>query len=121
MNTQIIVAGLRARHARTAVGMLAVALEVVLILLLVGMANGSLADTANRVAGVGGEILVKNADSSFMLGVSPATLPFKIGEEIAKIDGVKAAAPVVAQMEQRCGCGRSSGGEPASLPARQCG
>jgi putative ABC transport system permease protein len=99
MNTQIILAGLRARPVRTGVGVLAVVLEVVLILLLVGMANGSLADTANRVAGVGGEIIVKNADSSFLLGASPATLPFKIGNEISQMDGVVAVAPVVAQME----------------------
>ena len=115
MNTQIILAGLRARPVRTGVGILAVMLEVVLILLLVGMANGSLADTANRVAGVGGEIIVKNADSSFLLGASPATLPFKIGEEISKIDGVKAVAPVVAQMEQSGGLTMIWGIEPESF------
>ena len=84
MNTQIITAGLRAHPVRTAVSMIAVVLEVVLILLLVGMVNGSVADTANRVAGVGGEILVKNRDSSFLLGASPATLPFEVGEAYAK-------------------------------------
>ena len=54
MNTQIILAGLKARPVRTGVGILAVTLEVVLILLLVGLTNGAIADSGSRVAGVGG-------------------------------------------------------------------
>jgi putative ABC transport system permease protein len=78
-------------------------LEVVLILLLTGMANGSLTDSANRVAGVGGEIIFKKADTSFMLGVSPATLPPKVLDEVASVEGIKVVAPIIVQMESTGG------------------
>ena len=115
MNTQISLAGLRARPVRTGVGVLAVMLEVILILLLVGMANGSLADTANRVAGVGGEIIFKNSDTSFMLGASPVTLPPPIHDEIAAMEGIKAVAPVIVQMESTGGLTQIWGIDPVSF------
>jgi len=121
MNTQIIVAGLRARPVRTAVGVLAVTLEVVLILLLVGMANGSLSDSANRVAGVGGEILFKKSDTSFMLGASPATLSLVHAGTIRKMDGVKAVAPILVQMESTGGLTQIWGIDPVSFEAMSGG
>ncbi len=99
MNTQIILAGLKARPVRTGVGVLAVALEVVLILLLVGLTNGAIADSGSRVAGAGGEIIFKNGESSYVVGMNPAVLPVKMVPEIEKIEGVKVAAPIVAQTE----------------------
>ena len=78
MNTQIILAGLKARPVRTGVGVLAVALEVVLILLLVGLTNGAIADSGSRVAGAGGEIIFKNGESSYVVGMNPAVLPVKM-------------------------------------------
>ena len=99
MNTQIILAGLKARPVRTGVGVLAVALEVVLILLLVGLTNGAIADSGSRVAGAGGEIIFKNGESSYVVGMNPAVLPVKMVPEIEKIEGVKVATPIVAQTE----------------------
>jgi putative ABC transport system permease protein len=100
---------------------LAVTLEVVLILLLVGMANGSLADTAKRVSGVGGEIIFKNADTSFMLGASPATLPLELADRITKVDGVQAVAPVLVQMESTGGLTQIWGIDPVSFQAMSGG
>ncbi len=99
MNTQIIVAGLKARPVRTAVGLLAVTLEIVLILLLVGLTNGGIADSGDRIAGVGGEIIFKSADSSYVIGMNNAVLPVSMAEDIAKVEGVKVVAPIVAQTE----------------------
>src|SRR5262245_1925942 len=101
MNTQIILAGLRARPVRTAVGVLAVVLEVVLILLLVGLTNGAISDSGSRVAGVGGEIIVKDESSSYLIGMTPAVLPVgPMGKDISATDGVTVAAPVLTQSEQ---------------------
>src|SRR5688572_12721612 len=100
MNTQIIMAGLKARPVRTAVGVLAVTLEVVLILLLVGLTNGGIADSGNRIASVGGEILFKDGDTSYVIGMNEAVLPIKpLSEALSKVEGIKVAAPVVAQTE----------------------
>jgi putative ABC transport system permease protein len=85
------------------------------------MANGSLADTASRVAGVGGEILFKNSDSSFMLGVSAATLPLAYAKKIEAMDGVKTVAPILVQMESTGGLTQIWGIEPVSFEAMSGG
>jgi putative ABC transport system permease protein len=100
MNAQIIAAGLRARPVRTAVSVLAVTLEVVLILLLVGLTNGTVDETGRRVAGVGAEVLLKAKDSSYFVGMNNATLPVKeLGGDLAKVEGIQAVAPVVTQTD----------------------
>jgi putative ABC transport system permease protein len=104
MNTQMIVSGLRARPVRTAVGILAVTLEVVLILLLVGLTSGTLYEVGNRVAGVGAEILFKDEDSSYMVGMNEAILPVEgLSKAIGAVEGVQAVAPVLTQTETGAG------------------
>jgi len=122
MNTQIILAGLRARPVRTAVGVLAVTLEVALILLLVGLADGNINDTGNRVAGVGGEIIIKDESSSYLIGMTPAVLPVeKMRNDIRAVDGVVAVAPVLTQTEQGGGFTMIWGIEPSSFDAMSGG
>lgn len=121
MNTEIILAGLKAHPVRTSVGVLAVTLEVVLILMLVGLTNGSLSDTGNRVGGVGGEIIFKNSDSSYFIGMSSTILPLRLAQDIAKFDGIKVVAPVVAQIEQSGGLTMVWGIDPESFDAMSGG
>jgi putative ABC transport system permease protein len=94
MNRGMIVAGLKARPVRTTVSILAVALEVVLILVVVGLTTGIANETARRTAGVGAEVLVQPANSSLFLALNSNTMPFSIGDEIAKLPTVKAVAPI---------------------------
>jgi putative ABC transport system permease protein len=118
MKAQIIAAGLRARPVRTAVSVLAVALEVVLILLLVGLTNGTVNETGDRVAGVGAEVLLKAKDSSYFVGMNPATLPVKeLGGDIAKVEGVQAVGPVVTQTDSAGGFTVVYGIDPPSFEA----
>jgi putative ABC transport system permease protein len=96
MNAQIIFAGLRARPVRTGVGVLAVTLEVVLILLLIGAINGAITETGNRAAGVGGEILIKDKNSSYAVGFAQSVLPIpQMTPDLLAVPGVKAVTPVV--------------------------
>jgi len=114
MNTQIIIAGLRARPVRTAVGVLAVTLEVVMILLLVGLTNGTIYETGHRVAGVGAEIVLKDTNSSYMLSINSAVIPIApLTEIILPVEGVEAIAPVVTSMDT--GLTMVSGIEPVSF------
>ena len=100
MNTQIILAGLRARPVRTGVGVLAVTLEVVLILLLVGATNGAISETGKRPAGVGAEILIKDKGSFYIVGMNNAILPIKeLTRDLVAVPGVKAVAPIVADTD----------------------
>ena len=121
MNTQIILAGLRARPVRTGVGVLAVTLEVVLILLLVGLTNGAITDSGTRIASAGGEIIFMDSGASMIIGMSQATLPVVLGEKISKIEGVKAAAPILAQMESSGGFTMIWGIDPPTFEAMSGG
>jgi putative ABC transport system permease protein len=94
MNRQIILAGLRARPVRTTVSILAVALEVILILVVVGLTTGIANETARRTAGVGAEVLVQPANSSLFLALNSNTMPITIGDELSKLPTVQAVAPV---------------------------
>src|SRR5687768_13591250 len=94
MNIQIILASLRARPVRTAVSVLAVALEVILILLLVGLTTGIVDETATRPAGVGADILFMDANSSYFIALNSGVMPVEIADLIRKVEGVAAVEPV---------------------------
>src|SRR5688572_17773639 len=121
MNTQIILAGLKARPVRTAVGVLAVTLEVVLILLLVGLTNGAITDSGTRIASAGGEIIYMDTGSSMVVGLSSATLPVSLAADIAKVEGVKAVAPIFAKTESSGGFTMIWGIDPPSFEAMSGG
>src|SRR2546428_76 len=94
MKKQMIVAGLKARPVRTTVSILAVALEVVLILIVVGLTTGIADETGKRTAGVGADIMVQPPNSSIFLAVNNNTMPITLGDKIRELPTVKAVAPV---------------------------
>src|SRR5687768_6754097 len=94
MNAQMIVAGLKARPVRTTVSVLAVALEVTLILVVVGLTTGISDETGRRTEGVGADILFQPPNSSLFLALSNSTMPMSLGDELQKVEGVKVVAPV---------------------------
>src|SRR5215471_14743727 len=94
MKTQIIVAGLKARPVRTTVSVLAVALEVILILVIIGLANGISSETGKRTEGVGADIWIQPPNSSLLLAVSSSTMPISLADKIRELDGVRTVAPV---------------------------
>ena len=94
MKRQMIIAGLAARPVRTMVSILAVALEVILILVVVGLTTGISTETAKRTEGVGADIMFQPPNSSLFLAINNASMPVSLENEIRKIDGVTAVAPV---------------------------
>src|ERR1700694_306159 len=82
------------RKTRTAVSVLAVAVQVAMVMLLVGMANGTLSDIADRLQNVGADVLFQPPDASLILGATSAVMPMKHIEIMKQVDGVKEAAPV---------------------------
>jgi len=76
----------------------AVALEVTLILLIVGLSLGMLQDSRTRTAGIGADVLVLPPGSSFIAGLTGAPMPVKIGEVLAKLPHVTRVAPVITQI-----------------------
>jgi putative ABC transport system permease protein len=72
-----------------------VALEVTLILLIVGLSLGMLRDNRTRNAGIGADVIVLPPGSSFIAGLTGAPMPVKIGDVLAKLPHVTSVAPVV--------------------------
>ena len=95
---RMIVGNLVHRPVRSLITIVAVALEVTLILLIVGLSLGMLQDTRTRTAGIGADVLVMPPGSSFIGAFSGAPMPVKIGGVLATLPHVKSVAPVVTQV-----------------------
>src|SRR5215471_15981044 len=98
MKRQMIISGLRARPVRTTVTILAVALEVVLILVIIGLTTGISEETARRTAGVGAELTVQPPDADVLLATAENSMPLELGDKMRELPGVKAVAPVMVKM-----------------------
>jgi putative ABC transport system permease protein len=83
------------RKTRTAVSVLAVAMEVAMVMLLVGMANGTLGDIAERLQNVGADVLFQPPDASLILGATSAVMPVRFAEVMKQVAGVRDVTPVL--------------------------
>jgi len=92
---KLIVANLANRPVRSLISVIAVAMEVTLILVIVGILLGILDDTNRRQKAVGADALVRPPGSTIVLNQTPAPVPVKIGEIIRRIPHVKIVVPVV--------------------------
>src|SRR6201981_2021392 len=98
MMNKMIVGNLLYRPIRSLISIVAVALEVTLILLIVGLAWGMVNDQRQRQAGIGADVLVMPPGSSYIVGLTGAPMPIKIGGVLAKLPHVIAVAPVITQV-----------------------
>jgi putative ABC transport system permease protein len=95
MMNRMIVGNLAHRPIRSLISVVAVALEVTLILLIVGLSLGMLQDQRTRNAGIGADVIVLPPGSSFIAGLTGAPMPIKIKDKFVQLPHVTAVAPVV--------------------------
>ncbi len=95
---KMILANLVHRPLRAVISVFAVAVEVTLILLIVGIMLGMLNDSSSRQAGIGADILVQPPGASLFVGVSGAPVSEKVADKLRQLPHVVAVAPVVAQL-----------------------
>jgi putative ABC transport system permease protein len=117
MNRQMIIASLKARPVRTTVGVLAVALQVILMLVILGLTTGISTETGKRTEGVGADILLQAPNSSLILALSQSTMALSYGDKLRQFDGIKAVAPVFTLVNQGAGLEIVYGIEPESFDA----
>lgn len=98
MMNQMIVGNLAHRPIRSLISIIAVALEVTLILLIVGLSLGQVEHSRSASAGIGADIIVLPPGSSFISGLTGAPMPIKIGDVLATLPHVKSVAPVLTQI-----------------------
>ncbi|HEY4053226.1 MAG TPA: FtsX-like permease family protein [Terriglobales bacterium] len=94
----MIVSNLTHRPVRSAITILAIAIEVTLILLIVGFSLGMLNGQRERQAGIGADAVVLPPGSSNLVGITGAPMPAKIGDLIAKLPHVTVVSPVLIQI-----------------------
>src|SRR3989442_6311434 len=115
MNRRLIIAGLAARPVRTTVSIMAVALEVILILTIVGLANGITYETGRRTVGVGADIMFQAPNSSLLLALNNSSLPVALANKIGEVEGIKGVAPVQIQVNSSSGLEVIYGIEPKTF------
>ncbi len=92
---KMVIANLVHRPVRSMISIVAVALEVTLILLIVGLSVGMLSDQRDRQAGIGADVIVQPPNSSFIQGLSSAPVSVKVGDIIRRLPHVMQVSPVI--------------------------
>jgi putative ABC transport system permease protein len=95
---KMVVANLVHRPIRSLISIIAVAVEVTLILVIVGLLLGMLNDSKARTRGIGADVMVQPPGSSFIGGLTGAPVSVKVADKIAALPHVAAVTPVVTQL-----------------------
>jgi putative ABC transport system permease protein len=90
----LVLSNIAHRPARTAVSILGTAVGVLLIVFTVGLAHGVLRERGRRESNIGAQIMVRPSGSIGFTGSAPFMMPVSRAAEIARIAGVRAAAPI---------------------------
>jgi len=98
MMNRMIVGNLVHRPVRSLISVVAIALEVTMILLIVGLCLGMLQDQRTRSAGIGADVIVLPPGSSFITAFSGAPMPIKVGGVLTNLPHVKSVAPAITQV-----------------------
>src|SRR5258707_462774 len=121
MMGELIVRNLLHRPLRTIVGVMAVAVEVALVVLIVGLTSGLLTETAKRIEGIGADIMLQPPAASIFLGFSGSPMPIKIADKLAQMKYVQAVAPALLQFNSTGGVEVIYRIDPGRFRARSAG
>src|SRR5246127_4652486 len=84
-----------ARWVRSVLSLLAIAIQVILVLMVVGLTSGIVAEWGKRVEGVGADILVQPPNSSIFFALTSAMMQDSLGDQIAQLPDVDESAPTL--------------------------
>ena len=83
------------RAVRTLIGVLAIAVEVTLVVIIVGLTSGLLQETAKRIEGIGADVMMQSPSAQIFLAFSGSPMPIKIADKIRELKYVHAVAPAL--------------------------
>jgi putative ABC transport system permease protein len=92
---KLVLGNLLHRPLRTIIGIFAVAVEVIMILSIVGIFIGQVEHSKDQTSGIGADLIVRPPNASFISGVGGAPVPAKIVDVLAKQPHVAVATPVI--------------------------
>jgi putative ABC transport system permease protein len=105
------------RPLRTFITVLAVAVEVTLVIIVVGLTSGLMFESAKRTEGVGADIMVQPPSASIYMQFSGAPMPISIADKLRQLEYVQAVAPVLIQFNSVNGLEIVYGIDPESFRA----
>ncbi|MGA2483092.1 MAG: ABC transporter permease [Candidatus Acidiferrales bacterium] len=103
MRGEFIFRNLLHRPLRTLVSVIAVAVEVTLVVIIVGLTSGLLTETAKRIEGIGADIMLQPPSASVFLAFSGSPMPIKIRDRVAEMKYVQAVTPALLQFSSSSG------------------
>ncbi len=95
---KLIFANLVHRPLRSLISVVAVAIEVIMILSIVGIFMGILNDTKARNNGVGADLMMRGSAASNINGVGPVSMPIQFAVPLAKLPHVNVVSPAALQL-----------------------
>ncbi len=103
MMGQFVVRNLFHRPMRTLIGVMAVAVEVALVVLIVGLTSGLLQETAKRIEGIGADVMLQSPSAQIFLTFSGSPMPIKIADKLREMKYIKAVTPALLQFNSTGG------------------
>jgi putative ABC transport system permease protein len=93
----MIVQNILHRPLRTLITVIGIAVEVTLVILVVGLTTGLMTESAKRTEGVGADVMVQPPSASVFMAFSGAPMPIAIANKLEQLNYVQAVAPVLVQ------------------------
>jgi putative ABC transport system permease protein len=90
-----------ARPLRSFLSVMAIAIQVILVLMIVGLTSGMLSEWGKRVEGVGADILVQPPNASIFFALVSVGMEESLGEQLEALSGVDEVAPTVILTEPK--------------------
>jgi putative ABC transport system permease protein len=90
-----------ARPLRSFLSVTAIAIQVILILMIVGLTSGVISEWGKRVEGVGADILVQPPNASIFFALVSVGMEESLGEQLEALSGVDEVAPTVILTEPK--------------------
>lgn len=115
MMGQFVFRNLFHRPVRTLIGVVAIAVEVTLVIVIVGLTSGMLQETAKRIEGIGADVMVQSPGAQMFMVMGSSPMPIKIGEKIHELKYVQYVSPALLQFNTSGGVETIWGIDPGSF------
>jgi putative ABC transport system permease protein len=103
------------RPVRTLLTVLAVGVEVMMVIMVVGLTTGLVTEYGKRVEGIGADIMVQPPSASVFMAFSGAPMPIRLGDRLQQVPHVKYVAPVLLQFNSSGGLDTIFGVDPVTF------
>ena len=94
---KLVFANLLHRPLRSIISVLAVAIEVIMILSIVGVFMGTLNDSKARTNGIGADLMMRPSNSTAIAGMGGASMSVKLADVLRRLPHVTVVSPVNAE------------------------